>query len=191
MNSMAWLALFVWVGVPLLASLTGVLLWRRSRTPMGKTLVLTLGVAILLAPMLVSNAVKAYYDWQVREMCAKDGGVRVYETVELPAEKFNQWGQPNFPIPITPYDDLDEADDYFLIWEITNIKFGNPKLDRTHFRLIRRSDNKVLGESVSYSRGECCLPGPGVGASYTCPDKHREVPLFQQTFISSNSGSKR
>ena len=72
--------------------LFGVLLWRRSKTPMGKALALTAGVGILFAPMLVSNAVKAYYDRQVREMCAKDGGVRVYEAVTLPPSRFDKWG---------------------------------------------------------------------------------------------------
>jgi hypothetical protein len=32
-------------------------------------------------------------------MCAKDGGIRVYEMVKLPPEKFNEWGQVNFYRP--------------------------------------------------------------------------------------------
>ncbi len=80
LNYMAWLGLLVWVGVPFLALLTGVLLWRRSRAPLWKGLAIISSVAILSAPVLVSNGVKAHYDQQVREMCATDGGVRVYET---------------------------------------------------------------------------------------------------------------
>ncbi|MBS1186041.1 MAG: hypothetical protein H6R04_59 [Burkholderiaceae bacterium] len=38
-------------------------------------------------------------DLQVRELCAKDGDIRVYETVVLPPEKFNKWGQVNFYEP--------------------------------------------------------------------------------------------
>lgn len=96
MNNMAWLALFVWVGVPLIALLTGVLLWRRSRTPMGEVFTVVAIIAILSAPLLISNGVKAYYDRQVREMCEKDGGVRVYEAVRLPKEKFNELKRKNF-----------------------------------------------------------------------------------------------
>jgi hypothetical protein len=187
MNSMAWLALFVWVGVPLLALFSGGLLWRRSRTQLGKTLAMTVTVAILSAPMLVSKGVKAYYDRQVREMCAKDGGVRVYETVMLPAEKADEFGQPNFHIPIVPYGKLKETDEYILEWEITDLKNGYPNLKRNHFRLIRRIDQRLLGELVSYSRGGGDLPGPWVNSSFACPDKHKDISLFTQVFIKGRS----
>ncbi|MBK7812955.1 MAG: hypothetical protein IPJ52_00920 [Rhodocyclaceae bacterium] len=32
-------------------------------------------------------------DAEVKRLCAIDGGIKVYETVKLPADKFNQWGQ--------------------------------------------------------------------------------------------------
>lgn len=191
LNYMAWLGLLVWIGVPLLAILATALLWRRSISVLNKALALVAGLAILLAPMLIFNGVKAYYDRQVRELCAKDGGVRVYETVRLPAEKFNQWGQPNFQIPITPYNKLKEADDYYLEWEITKLKSGYLNLTRNHFNLIRHKDQKLLAESVSYSRGGGDLPGPWANSSFSCPDKHKEIPLFQQTFIKSNSRSEK
>lgn len=175
LNYMAWLALFIWIGVPLIAFLIARLIWKRSGSGLKRALALVVGFAILSAPALVSNGVKAHYDRQVRELCANDGGVRVYETVQLTAEKFNQWGQPNFNIPVTPYTKLKDSDQYYLEWEITNIKFGNPKLEQSHFRLIRRSDNKLLGESVSYTRGGGDLPGPWHGSSFICPEpaKHQ------------------
>lgn len=191
LNSLAWLGLLVWVGIPLLALVMGLLLWRRSRTVLHKGLIVIASVVILSMPALVSNGVKAYYDRQVRELCVKDGGVRVYETVRLPPEKFNQWGQPNFQIPITPYNKLKEADDYYLEWEITKLKSGYLNLTRNHFSLIRHKDKKLLAESVSYSRGGGDLPGPWANSSFTCPNKHKEIPLFQQTFIKSNSRSAK
>jgi len=187
MNSMALLALFVWVGVPLLAMLFGMLLWRRSKTPMGKPRALITSIAVLFSPLLVSNGVKAYYDRQVRELCAKDGGARVYEVVRLPVEKTNEFGQPNFHIPIAPYDEIKETDEYLLEWEITDLKKGYPNLKRNHFQLIRRSDQKLLGELVSYSRGGGDLPGPWANSSFTCPDKHKEISLFTQVFIKLRS----
>lgn len=92
LNYMAWLGLLVWMVVPLFAVLATTLLWRRAGSGLRKALALVVGFAILSAPVLVSNGVKAHYDRQVREMCAKDGGVRVYETVRLPADKFDKWG---------------------------------------------------------------------------------------------------
>ncbi|MHB1214458.1 MAG: hypothetical protein ACYCY9_05665 [Thiobacillus sp.] len=183
LNYMAWLGLLVWVGVPLLAVLATTLLWRRSRSGLKKALALVVGFAILSAPALVSNGVKAHYDRQVRELCAKDGGVKVYETVRLSAERFNQWGQPNFNIPVTPFIKLKATDKYYLEWKITNLKLGNPKLERSHFRLIRRSDNKLLGESVSYSRGGGDLPGPWHGSSFICPEPTKHQSLESSIFI--------
>lgn len=191
LNYMAWLGIVVWIIVPLLAFLAAHRLWVRARSDRVKALALVVGFAILFTPELISNGVKAYYDRQVRELCAKDGGVRVYETVRLPAERFNQWGQPNFQIPITPYNKLKEADDYYLEWEITKLRSGYVNLTRNHFTLVRHKDKKLLAESVSYSRGGGDLPGPWANSSFTCPNKKKEIPLFQQTFIKSNLGSAK
>jgi len=183
LNYMAWLALFVWVGVPLLALLIGALLWRRSKVQLWRSLAIISSAAILSAPMLVSNRVKAHYDQQVREMCAKDGGVMVYETVTLPADKFNQSGQQNFHIPVSPHDKLKDIDEYYLEWEIDSLKRGNQKLERSHFRLIRRSDNQLLGESVFYFRRGGDLPGPWSESSTVCPEPRKYKSLESSVFV--------
>lgn len=181
-NYMAWLGLLVWVVVPLFAVLVTALLWRRAGSGPRKALVLVVGFTILSVPALVSTGVKAYYDRQVREMCAKDGGVRVYETVRLSAEKFNQWGQPNFHIPTIPYDKLNHTDEYYLVWETPDLKTGNPSLERSYFRLIRRSDQKLLGESVTYIRIGGDLPGPWHGSSFMCPEP-TQTPSFESSIF--------
>lgn len=183
LNYLAWIGIVSWIFVPLLALLTTVLLWRTSRTVPGKGLALAVGLAILSAPSLISNGTKAYYDRQVRELCAKDGGVRVYEMVRLPAEKFNQWGQPNFRIPITPYTKLQDGDEYYLEWEMLSLKQGNPSLWRSHHRLIRRSDRKLLGENIMYARSGGDLPGPWHGSSLKCPEPSQPPYLEASVFI--------
>lgn len=188
MNSMALLALFVWVGVPLLALLFGVLLWRRSKTPMGKALALTAGVGILLSPMLVSNAVKAYYDRQVKEMCAKDGGVRVYETVRLPKESFDEFG--DFRIPIKA--NVRETDPYYYEWRIQRYREGNPAIEQDHFLIFRKADGKLLGEAISYGRSGGDLPGPWEGGtSFRCPEDSGNPVLHKRVFIQTETGSEK
>lgn len=182
-NYMAWLGLLVWVVVPLFAVLVTALLWRRAGSGPRKALALVVGFTILSAPTLVSNGVKAYYDRQVREMCAKDGGVRVYETVRLSAEKFNQWGQPNFQIPIIPYTKLKDIDKYYLEWQIIYLRQGSPSLWRSHHRLIRRSDHKLLGENIMYARSGGDLPGPWHGSSLKCPEPSQPPYLESSVFI--------
>ena len=38
-------------------------------------------------------------DDEVRRLCAIDGGIKVYETVTLPADRFDKYGQINFYRP--------------------------------------------------------------------------------------------
>lgn len=186
MNSMALLALFVWVGVPLIALLAGALLWRRSSTPRGKTLALVAGLAVLSAPMLISNGVKSHYDRQVREMCAKDGGVRVYETVTLTNERFDEFG--NIRIPIKK--DAQPDDEYFYVWNVHRYRDGNPTIGRDHFLIFRRSDMKLLGEAVSYARLGGDVPGPWIESSYRCPKESSNPNLIRLTFIQQKGDEK-
>ncbi|MCL2075403.1 MAG: hypothetical protein FWH15_02970 [Betaproteobacteria bacterium] len=53
------------------------------------TFIAFVGVA---ASFWYGGGVKLYYDAEVNRLCAIDGGVKVYETVTLPPEKFNEWG---------------------------------------------------------------------------------------------------
>ena len=181
MNSMAWLALFVWVGVPLLALLMGLLLWRQSKTPLGKSFVVAASIAVLFTPLLVSNGVKYYYDAQVREMCAKGGGVRVYETVRLPAERFDALGVARIPIKR----DAKPGDEYYYEWREQSFREGNPSIRRDHFLVYRRSDMKLLGEAVSYARLGGDLPGPWHGSSFRCPEDSGGSVLKQRILIQS------
>jgi hypothetical protein len=39
---------------------------------------------------------KSYWDAQVNQKCEIDGGIKVYETIELPSDSFDRWGLVNF-----------------------------------------------------------------------------------------------
>src|SRR5690606_13157165 len=64
--------------------------------------------------------VKAYFDNQVQQLCAIDGGVYVYQTVELPTEKFSQWGRVNFYKPTKGEEAL--GDNYLMKTEVKWIR---------------------------------------------------------------------
>ena len=108
-----------------------------------------------------------YYDAKVNRLCAIDGGVKVYETVKLPPERFDQ--------------------EYFYensttdIWSDTLYVVGAGEavyLQRYARQLIRRSDGKVLGEFIRYERrgGDALIlrliPAHG-GNSFNCPKESR------------------
>ncbi|MBM3358987.1 MAG: hypothetical protein FJY54_14835 [Betaproteobacteria bacterium] len=106
-----------------------------------------------------------YYDMEVNRLCKQDGGVKVYEQVKLPAERFDKWG--NVGVPNKRH--AKPSDDYYFETEIRYLRTGNPSLQRASTVLVRRSDGKVLGESVRYGRGGGDLPGPWHGSSFSCP----------------------
>lgn len=182
LNRMAWVALISWVGIPLLVMVATPLLWRRSSTPLQKSLVTLTSIAVLFGPMLISNGVKWWYDRQVSELCAKDGGVKVYETVKLPAEKFNQWGQVRIPNK----NKAKPSDEYYYESAMHYLRNSNPEMWQSHYKVYRQFDNELLGESISYTRRGGDAPGPWHESSFRCPDNSDITDLNKQLFIKAN-----
>lgn len=146
----------------------------------------TLIALLLLLPLVTGCATPSQImlDAEVKRLCAIDGGIKVYETVKLPAEKFNQWGQPNFYKPTQGENAL--GADYTLKTAIHYYSEGNPTIYRYHIQVFLKSSGKLLGESIGYTRGGGDLPGPWQPSSFSCPEKYGEVPLFQAIFINQN-----
>jgi len=122
---------------------------------------------------------KYYYDWQVEKLCAKDGGVKVYETVRLPAERFDKYGNVHIP----DKKDAKPEDEYYYVSETKYLREGSPKVIRMHTQIIRRNDGNVIGESVRYGRGGGDLPGPWHPSSFTCPSPTEKPYLEPSVFI--------
>jgi hypothetical protein len=152
-----------------------------------KTLI-SLLLLLPLATACASGPSKAELDAEVKRLCAIDGGVKVYETVKLPADKFNQWGQINFYRPtqgenaLGPEYIYTSEDDYYIK--------GNPAMIRYRHQVIRRSDDKVLGEAISYGRGGGDLPGPWEPSNFHCPptSESSEIALFKKIFVPIKGG---
>ncbi len=53
-------------------------------------------VVVTFAALALSGCEKFALDRQMEELCKKDGGVKIYETVTLPASMFDRLGDP-FP----------------------------------------------------------------------------------------------
>jgi len=140
--------------------------------------------ALPLVAACAGGPSKSDLDDEVRRLCAIDGGVKVYETVKLPAEKFNQWGQVNFYRPTQNENAL--GPEYVFKWELKFLREGNPSLRRSHYSVLRQSDHKLLGESISYSRGGGDIPGPWQPSSFSCPEIAGDVPLLTKIFAQSH-----
>jgi hypothetical protein len=140
---------------------------------MKTTLLLAITFGLLLA-----GCEKNRLDVQVKELCAKDGGIKVHETVKLPPDRFDQHGTVRIP----SRQDAKPSDEYYFESETSYFKQGNPDMRRSHDKIIRRSDGKVLGEFVYYARRGGDMPGPWHESSFGCPDL-RTLPNFENSIF--------
>ena len=130
------------------------------------------------------TAEKDRLDEEVRRLCALDGGVKVYEQVALTKDLLDNDGRPRIPHE----KEAKATDPYFYRWRTEYIRKGNPEMRRDHFTVIRRSDGKILGESISYARRGGDLPGPWHPSSYRCP---KDASVFNAVFPTSSQQVSR
>ena len=121
-----------------------------------------------------------YWDAQVKEMCEKDGGVTVYETIELSEEEYKRLGGIYGGLPI-PDERSDRSNHPYVRERIeSRIREANPEVVRTEELIKRRSDGKLLARSVSYSRRGGDFPtGLAHDSSFSCP---QQAQLSKQIF---------
>jgi len=180
----------VWVG------LSGVLcrLWWRWRVKEGgnrllrDALALVIGVLWLGASFWYAGGQTYYYDAQVNRLCAQDGGIKIFEIVKLPKDKFNEWGQPNFFRPTQGENAL--GPEYVFKRDVQHYRDGDPSMYRTSVRVFLSQGGKLLGESVGYTRGGGDLPGPGQPSSFSCPERYGEIPLLTAIFVKKTKEEK-
>lgn len=145
----------------------------------------------LFVPVYLLYGRTALLDAEVRELCAKDGGVKVYETVRLPAERFDKKGVLKAYRPNQGENALGPN----YIYKMENQYFSKGEINavaiwRTHIKVFRRSDGKLLGDSVSYTRRGGDFPGPWHPSSYICPDL-KYLNLLEQVFVASQMGESK
>jgi len=138
---------------------------------------------VAAAVLLLTACEKARLDQQVRELCATDGGIKVYETVVLSADKFDARGMVVFYNPTLEENSL--GPEYIYKRMTEDLKTGKPDLRRTHYQIFRRADKKILGETVLYSRRGGDMPGPWHDSHFSCPDPNEagSVVLIKRIFI--------
>lgn len=158
-------------------------IWRRllAREDVPKLRVHAVFVPVLLCWLGVTfwygGGRKVYYDTLVNRLCKEDGGIKVYETVKLPAEEYGQYAKRNWILPNMAQ--VKSADKYYYEVDYYYYRKGDPQMTRRHAKIIRRSDGKTLGESISYSRGGGDLPGPWHPSSFICPPISKDRPSLE------------
>lgn len=145
-------------------------------------------VAILLASSLLTLAgcESDELDRQMEQLCKRDGGVKVYETVRLSARELEEIRQ----YPLTAKSRADFYGPQYravstkevLVGKNARAGTGEGQLSRLYWAIYRRSDDRLLGEQVSYQRDGGDLFTFGFQPSSAgCP--HVEHGLAQSIFI--------
>lgn len=147
-------------------------------------------IALLLTLLLTSctgyvPGQQSYWDAQVREMCEKDGGVRIFEVVSLNSQQYslllNKFGQLSPPLESKAEGNVPIVHRFTSIY----VRQNDPEIRRDELSVIRKSDEKILGVSVSYSRvgGDLIALHPSF---FSCPE--RSVDIFSAVVRQEGGG---
>lgn len=178
----SWFRVSVWPARKIIRARKsfGLVEWKRA----------ALYVTTLIGMTLVTGCEKFELDRQMEELCKKDGGVRVYETVTLPPEMFDSLGDP-FPGWRGRQSSERLGNDFEYSRIETPIKEGDPlkgegRLFKSEIRVIRKSDLKLLGHAITYFRsgGDGIVLGHPTSSS--CP-ANVSADLPRSVFIQSRS----
>ena len=138
-------------------------------------------------------------DAEVDALCAKDGGVKIYETVPLPPERFEKNGELK-DVKFTRNENT-LGPDYIYKREETYLK-GDPKVDpnsignawikQYHTKIYRRADGKLLGEDINYWRvgGGPKQWSSGLRSVHSCL-RENEYGLIERLFVNTAKEEQR
>jgi len=128
---------------------------------------------LMFAPYLMylrAENVKAEWDRQIREWCETEGGITVFEQIDVSKQQYPDLVITPRGVSI-PSRMSANTDDPFFYSNRTEILSNDQALIRRHTNEIVRSiDSKVLGRRVSFSRvgGDFYPFGFGTESSFSC-----------------------
>ncbi|MEJ5129180.1 hypothetical protein WH367_24300 [Comamonas sp. MYb21] len=124
-----------------------------------KVEIIARSIVIFVLPILLLAGCEKYaLDKQMELLCKKDAGVIIYEQVELPSSRFDAFGKLEHYRQNGNFDStLVYGPEFRFISKTIILKDGDTltgkgQLVRYENYLYRRSDGKLLGSAISYSR---------------------------------------
>ena len=126
-------------------------------------------IVVLVAGIGGCEARKAYYDWQVRKMCEKDGGVTVLERVVVTPEQAANLPKHGSFLSVAESLSARPTDPVYYTRTVKQLRDGNVEIARSESRYMRRGENKVVATVVFYSRRGGDFPTIAHPSSFSCP----------------------
>lgn len=135
-----------------------------------------------------------YWDRRIEQLCANEGGrnvgIRIYERVTAPDSIIEG---PSLGLPgqvRVPFESKHLNADAPFVQRYADLEILNqsvPKVAKFSVQIVRRSDQKILGEEIRYLRSGGGMPMPDPSDSYTCPPvaitQLKTRALFSKVFI--------
>lgn len=153
---------------------------------MNKLLIALLSFILLVGCAGYVPGHQTYWDVQVKEMCEKDGGVRIFEKLRVTEKDLvflDKLLDGKIDVP-----DKSSAHQNSLAYsefKLTTVHAkGNLLVDRAESIILRRADQVVIARWVVYKRSGGDFPtGLAYDSSFTCPDLNKIVSDMQQLFL--------
>jgi len=131
---------------------------------------------------------QSYWDAQVREMCERDGGVKIFERVKISKSDIDRRVLPStadgrLGVAIKELAHPDSP--VYGVEKITQLhQEKNLSVSRRELLVIRRIDQIVVAQQISYGRFGGDLPtGVVHDSSYGCPDPGARAAGLAELFI--------
>ena len=141
-------------------------------------------IALLILAIGFYEGRKAYWDSNVREMCEKDGGVKIFEKLRISKADIDLLGRVDGKIGV-PIKALAHPNaPAYAELKITDLREWNPRVSRSESTIVRREDQAVVAKSVVYARSGGDFPtGLSEGTAFVCPDLKAITSDLQRLFI--------
>lgn len=139
-------------------------------------------IVLLILTSTFYEARKAYWDYRVREMCEKDGGVRVFERISISREQSALMPRVEGFLGVAPEATARPADPAYIRATQTALRPANPTVIRHQQDVIRRLDGKLVAEAVTYVRSGGDFPSYGFPSSAYCPEQTRLYAQINEIF---------
>ncbi|MDK1030156.1 MAG: hypothetical protein QGD96_12625, partial [Anaerolineae bacterium] len=131
--------------------------------------VVAIPVVLVVIAFLFCEANKAYWDHKVTEMCEKDGGVTVYEKVEISKTDYPDIQVTSKNLLILPSEkNVKLGYPFFYRYRMYYMRQGFLNVVRHEQSIVRSHDGKLLSKHISYGRSGGDFPTGFHPSHFSC-----------------------
>lgn len=130
---------------------------------------------------------QTYWDAKVKELCARDGGVTVYQKVRLTREQLGKGVLPTTAdgrIGVAIKALTHPEAPVYAVDKITTLNERNPRVTRVETNIVRTTGDAIVAKRVRYARFGGDFPtGISEPSTFLCPEAQRlATELHQRLF---------